>query len=107
MNKVLRKAVYTANGAEYVDCCCDFKDEIVAWCVVLQSELQQAYDSACCRFDSEGSEAAALAIAEAGQALRVISGRYAPLRDAYSCPRAAIEARRLLQWELAAREDKA
>lgn len=101
MNKVLLKAVHTANSADYVDCY-DFKDEIVAWCIVLQSELQQAYDSACCRFDSKGGSEAALAIAEARQALRVVSGRYAPLHDAYSCPRAAIEARRRLRGELAA-----
>jgi hypothetical protein len=106
VNKALREAVDTANGADYIDCD-DFKDEIVAWCVILRSELQQAYDSACCRFDSKGGGEAALAITEARQALRIVDERYTALHNAYSCPRAAIEARRLLQWELAAREDKA
>jgi hypothetical protein len=106
MNKVLREAVDTANGADYIDCD-DFKDEIVAWCFVLQSELRQAYDSACCRFDSNGGSEAALAVAEAKQALRIIGGRYASLCNAYSCPRTAIKARSRLREKIAAWEDKA
>jgi hypothetical protein len=80
VNKVLRKAVHTADSADYTDCD-DFKDEIVAWCVVLQSEAREA--------------------------LRIVSGRYASLYNAYSRPRTAIEARRRLQEKLAAWEDKA
>jgi hypothetical protein len=92
MHKVLAAAIAAADGAEYVDVF-DYKDEIAAWCAVFSSELQQAYDNACCMAEFGGVAYPASLVHTIACTKQAFSGLF----DAYSCPRAAIEARAALR----------